>query len=93
MLVILNAARTLRPAGPPPTQTTSYSSGDDSVAYPRRCRGDWYEQPRHIYLPKLRVVVLVANCFMLRFGMCEVEFSCSRLIGMMVFKRGAKRSW
>jgi hypothetical protein len=25
--------------------------------------------------------------------MCEVEFSCSRLIGMMAFKRGAKRPY
>lgn len=93
MLAILNAARTLRPAGPPPTQTTSYSSDDDSVAYARRCRGAWREQLRQIYLPKLRVVVLVANCFMLTFGMCDVEFSCAGLIGMMVFKRGAKRSY
>lgn len=31
-MIVRNAARTLKPAGPPPTQTTSYISGEDAVA-------------------------------------------------------------
>ena len=46
---VRNAVSKLRPAGPPPTHTTSYISGDDAVAYLRDRRLNDLAHDEHTY--------------------------------------------
>ena len=64
-----NAVNKLRPAGPPPTHTTSYTSGDAAVANLRDRRYNDLAHDEHIYglkalgaLPTTILTILSSRC-------------------------------